>query len=404
MFRLTSYLRGFVSLVLEGEALEKFFNMAASRGIPLWNLRRLNRRRAAVQVPLQAVWPLRHIARRTRTRFRIQKRVGLPFLLLGLCRRRMLAGGAFVFVIVVYLLSSFVWSVEVVGHQSLDPQEILGVAREAGLRPGAWRWRLRAAEVEGRIADRVPAVAWVGVHFKGTRAIIEVAERKFPAPADVRPCHIVAAKCGLVKEVLVLRGTPRVAEGDVVEPGQVLIAGEVPVAVPGPGVGQEQPPPGELRRVHAAGLVRARIWYRGYAEVPLVEEGERPSGRSALVMGLRVRDREFVLAGKRNPGYLRYHEEKLVKRLPAWRNLDVPVELHIVRRYELVPWRIQRSPAEAREMAVQRALEAALSGVPAQARILDQQVNEVPAGHPPGLVRVWAQVETLEDIGTEQYF
>lgn len=404
MFRFTSYLRGFVSLVLEGEALEKFFNMAASRGIPLWNLRRLNRRRAAVQVPLQAVWPLRHVARRTRTRFRIQKRTGLPFLLLGLRRRRMLAGGAFVFVMVVYLFSSFIWSVEVVGHQSLDPQEILGVAREAGLRPGAWRWRLRAAEVEGRIADRVPAVAWVGVRFKGTRAIIEVAERKFPAPADVRPCHIVAAKCGLVKEVLVLRGTPRVAEGDVVEPGQVLISGEVPVAVPGPGAGQEQPPPGELRRVHAAGLVRARVWYRGYAEVPLVEEGERPSGRSVLMMGLRVGNREFALAGKRNPGYLRYHEEKLVKRLPSWRNLDVPVELHIVRRHELVPWRTERSPAEAREMAVQKALEAALSGVPALARILDQQVNEVPAGHPPGLVRVWAQVETLEDIGTEQYF
>lgn len=405
MFRLTSYLRGFVSLVLEGEALEKFFNMAASRGIPLWNLRRLNRRRAAVHVPLQAVWPLRHIARRTRTRFRIQKRAGLPFLLLRLRRRRMLAGGAFLFVIVVYLLSSFVWSVEVVGHQALDPQEILAAAREAGLRPGACRWRLGAPEIEGRIADRVPAVAWVGVHFKGTRAIFEVAERKLPAPADVRPCHIVSTKSGLIKEVLVLRGTPRVAEGDVVEPGQVLISGEVPVAVPAPDAGTERPPPpGELRRVRAAGLVRARVWYKGYAEVPLVEEGERPSGRSALVMGLRIGNREFALAGKRNPGYLRYYEEKLVKRLPAWRNLGVPVELHIIRRHELVPWRIERSPAEAREMAIQKALEAALSGVPAQARILEQQVNEIPAGHPPGLVRVGAQVETLEDIGTEQYF
>jgi hypothetical protein len=121
-------------------------------------------------------------------------------------------------------------------------------------------------------------------------------------------------------------------------------------------------------------------------------------------MGLRIGNREFALAGKRNPGYLRYYEEKLVKRLPAWRNLGVPVELHIIRRHELVPWRIERSPAEAREMAIQKALEAALSGVPAQARILEQQVNEIPAGHPPGLVRVGAQVETLEDIGTEQYF
>ncbi|MBC7106672.1 MAG: hypothetical protein H5T97_12125 [Firmicutes bacterium] len=55
-------------------------------------------------------------------------------------------------------------------------------------------------------------------------------------------------------------------------------------------------------------------------------------------------------------------------------------------------------------MAVQRALEAALAEVPAQARILEQQVNEIPADGASGLVRVWAQVETLEDIGTEQYF
>ncbi|MBC7105207.1 MAG: sporulation protein YqfD, partial [Firmicutes bacterium] len=331
MFRLTGYLRGFVSLILEGEALERFLNMAASRGIPLWNLRRLNRRRAAVYVPLQAIWPLRHIARRTRTRFRIQRRVGLPFLLVRLRRRRTLVGGAFLFVVAVYLLSSFVWSVSVVGHQTLDPQEILAAAREAGLRPGACRWRLGASEIEAKIADRVPAVAWVGVHFKGTRAIIEVAEKKLPWAADERPCHIVATKSGLIKEVLVLRGAPLVAEGDVVEPGQVLISGEVPVGQ-APEGGAERPPSGESVRVHAAGLVRARVWYKGYAEVPLVEEGEGPSGRSAVAVGLRIGDREIWLAGRGNPGYLRFYEEKLVKRMPSWRNLEVPVELHILRR------------------------------------------------------------------------
>ena len=41
LLRLFSFLLGHVSLVVRGEFLEKFVNLAASRGIYLWDITRL---------------------------------------------------------------------------------------------------------------------------------------------------------------------------------------------------------------------------------------------------------------------------------------------------------------------------------------------------------------------------
>ncbi len=78
LFQLISFLAGYVVILVTGEAPEKFVNMAASRGIQLWEITRVREGAILLKVRLNAVRALRHIARRTRCRFRIRRRVGLP--------------------------------------------------------------------------------------------------------------------------------------------------------------------------------------------------------------------------------------------------------------------------------------------------------------------------------------
>ncbi|KUK84102.1 MAG: putative membrane protein, partial [Pelotomaculum thermopropionicum] len=294
IFKLVSYLLGYVVILVTGEAPEKFVNMAAGRGIFLWDVFRKSDRAIMMKVRLNAVRPLRHIARRTRCRFRIYRRRGVPFHAAWLRRRKALALGAVLFLAALYLLSSFVWFIEVRGNEQLSAVEVLEAAEEAGLCRGVPKWNIEAGRVEAKIQEALPLVSWTGVYIKGTRVIIEVAERTVPGEEDRRPAHIVATKEGLVKEVLVLDGYPVVKEGDTVEQGQVLISGEIPPPAEETTPSGGEKPPGDVseaerqpRYVHAKGIVRARVWYEGYGEAGTVETGRRPTGRSASCVSMK---------------------------------------------------------------------------------------------------------------------
>lgn len=397
--RLVSYLKGYVSLLVEGKALERFVNLAVSRGIRFWDITFLDKDKIILRVRLSSVGSLRHIARRTASRFRVMEKAGLPFWVWRARRRKALYGGALFFFAVLCVLSSFVWAVEVSGTKQTDAAAIRRAAAEAGLKAGIPRWRVREQEVEQAIRERFPSLAWVGVDLKGTKASITVVEKKLPSIVAGSPAHIVARKAGLVKELLVLAGQPLVSEGDTVTQGQVLISGEV---VPGqegePGVA-----PGLPRYVRAKGIVRARVWYQGYGEAPLRERGER-TGRTSQVLTVGVGDHRLRIYGPHKSPYRRYRTRVTMKRPLRWRSFSAPVEVIYTEYIELVPYEIRHNRADARRLAEKRARVAVKASRSQQGLLLRENVEEVRTTRPEDIVRVRLRVEVLEDIGVVREF
>jgi len=401
-----SWLQGYLVIHVTGEAPERFVNMAASRGIYLWDVERVRNGAVMLKVHLKAVKPLRHIARRTRCRFRIRQRLGLPFYFAALRRRKALALGALLFLTALYFLSSFIWFVEVKGNHKLDSSQVLQAAGQAGLRRGTFKWNIDPAAVENKIVEQLPLVSWSGVYIKGTKVTIEVAERIVPAEENNRPAHIVAKKMGVIKEVLVINGRQAVKEGDTVSKGQVLISGEIlpveePVEIESDKKAEPSKPP---VFVHAKGIARARVWYDGYSEVSLVETGKRPTGREETRVSIKFKGKEIILSGSPNEPFEQYETKTFISRTPQWRNLTLPVELITVKYFELADFKEERSRAAARRIAEERAYTAATRDMPGDARIQDRWVEEVATGDSDKLVRVKVVVETVEDIGEEAFF
>jgi similar to stage IV sporulation protein len=94
----------------------------------------------------------------------------------------------------------------------------------------------------------------------------------------------------------------------------------------------------------------------------------------------------------------------LVKSLPSWRNLIIPVELITIKYHELSDYKIERSPEEARRLAEERALQEALASLSPNTRVEKQWVEEVQTGRAENLVRVKAIIEAVEDIGADKQF
>ncbi|OPX87069.1 sporulation protein YqfD [Pelotomaculum sp. PtaB.Bin117] len=406
LFKIMSYFIGYISILVTGRAPEKFINMAASRGIYLWDILRVSDDAVLLKVRLHDVKPLRHIARRTGCRFHVKSKIGLPFVAGRLKQRKALAFGAAFFLITLYFLSSFVWFIEVRGNEQLTTAEVMDIAAEAGLSRGMPKWRIEPARVETKIMEDLPLVAWTGVYFKGTKVTIEVVERVVPGEKDPRPAHLVAAKAGVIREVLVIDGHPAVKENTTVTPGQILISGEIPPLEETPKPGDNGPPKiiRPARYVHARGIVRARVWYEAYGEARMIETGERLTGRSKKQFSIKYKSKEIILTNNQNAPFEHYQTESDIKRLPKWRNIDVPVELVTVKYLELTAYRDERSRDDARRAAEATALETAENRIPQGAVIQGRWVEEVGSSHSEseGLIRVKAVIETIEDIGIEK--
>lgn len=393
---------GYVRVEVSGPQPEQFINLAVEADMDLWNLA-YGPDALQVNLPLREIFRLRPLVRRSGCRLRIRERGGLPFFRHRLARRRAWLVGAGLSLALLLWISQHIWFVQVRGTQFVDPRAVAYAARQLGLSPGVWRWRLQPSALERRLPFVVPEVVWATVRLNGTRAVVEVVERQ-----TVRPPHlpalrldVVATKECIVEEIIPYRGRARVKPGQVVRPGQVLIEGVVwvhsspPLVLPG----QPRPEPDRPIRVTAAsGQVLGRCFYSHYVEKPLVRETAEPTGRKLRRAVLRWRGREILRAGTAGIPFTDYREQQRTWQVPGWRNWLVPVELQITTVAEV---RVDRTPVRI-SAAEQQAVRTALDRIrwhlnPATDRVLLSSATLV---HQNGRVAGFrVRVETVEEIG-----
>lgn len=273
--RWLDYLGGIITVRIRGPYPEKIINLALSRGIFLFDVKRdgqdiiLSMRRTGYQ-------PLENIAESFGYELEVVKREGLPFYRRILHQRWMLLLGALVFILALYILSSFVWFLDIRGSTTVKPETIAKSAARYGLE----RWTFKGAVDKNRIEEgilrEIPELSYVQVDIKGVRGTVRVVEKILPGEQVTGPCHLVAKKGGVVEEVMVLDGSAMVEKGDIVGLGNILISGMIVMTEEYPD--EVIPPP---RLVRAQGVVKARVWYEGYGEHPLVEETKFLTGNKS---------------------------------------------------------------------------------------------------------------------------
>jgi len=388
-------LDGHVVILVKGSRLTDFVNTALERGILLWDIKRSGEDLLYARVQAGRVRDLRHVAAATGCRFAIQEKLGPAFWWQRLSKRRFLAAGFVLALVALYLLSGFVWSIQVEGNRRVPAGIILQAAARGGLTWGVPRGSVVAGRVGKAVLDEVPEIAWVSIHLNGTGVRLEVVEKALPEPVSTRPADIVAAQSGLIKEILVQKGRAVVKPGETVRQGQVLISGVIQA-------GQETETPQEPQFVAARGLVRARVWYEGYGEAQVVVTGQRPAGPERNSYSIKIGGREIISIGPSRSPFPLFRTETVSKTFAVWRNIDLPVELVITRYVEYETFREVRDPDTARRLAAERALFDLESKRYLPGTVVDRRMEQTGVAGQDNLVRERMLVEALEDIGVER--
>ncbi len=147
-------------------------------------------------------------------------------------RRRYGLLAALVTVVLLWWLSGrVVWDVRVKGELTTEHAVLLQDLAQGGVYAGA-KWRdISFSEAETRILASSDTIAWLSIDRRGHVAYVSIVERMThepPSPPPYTYANIVAARDGVVDEVLVHGGHACVKPGDTVRQGDILIAGALP--------------------------------------------------------------------------------------------------------------------------------------------------------------------------------
>lgn len=356
-----SSLRGFVTLHVTGPQVERFINAVTEAGIVIWDVKPAGGG-ASLNLLLDDFYALRPLLKKTGCRMHVTGRNGLPFRAARLWRRKFFAAGLLMFGIVLLMLSSMVWNIKVEGNETLASEDILNAAREEGVYPFQWIWRLDEPDKLSReLASRLNGVSWVGVQRTGTSITIQVVEADRPESKPLLSSrHLISRTDAVVTEIYAEQGRPVVARHSRVKKGDILISGAL---------GDEE----NTQFVVAKGEVKGLVWHEYAIEVPLKTTGSSYTGERKDRTYLTFGDWAIQLWGYGDSGFAK--SRTLTEHdLLSWRSYKVPVGWMTEKEMEVKVTGTVRTVEEARQAGIEQAKNDILARYGTDSTIKSQKI------------------------------
>ncbi|MEQ7052485.1 sporulation protein YqfD [Paenibacillaceae sp. P-4] len=305
--------RGYVRVRIRGGNAESFINAVVSKQIQVWDVQRTSFQDFQCYVLLSDYFNLRPILKQTGCRVHVEQRIGWPFALRRVIRRKFFLIGFAMFMLGLYMLSSLVWSIDVKGNDRIPTEQVLAAAKEQGIYPFQWTFRLRDPDLIAKaMHTKLKEASWVGVNWEGTRVSIQVIEATKPDSLKlVNPRHIVASEDAIVTDIIAENGRAVVARNARVKKGAVLISGAV---------GTETEP----KDVAAKGEARGLVWHQYEISSPLVMKHKVYTGEEKERKYIVTGNRRLMVSGFGDIPYAHYEQLQEDNTL-KWRQLSLPI-------------------------------------------------------------------------------
>lgn len=243
-----------VRCLVTGEETLRFVNLCRNNGI---ELRHLVRRENVIQmeIDVENFKKLRPLVRKTHVKIHILNRHGPAFFFYRHKRRWWFLLGMTVFAGMIYILSLFVWQIDIDGNRKYTDALILQALAQMDVKTGCRKSEIDLPEIEEELRIMYDEITWVSASITGTKLQIELREgdlkisgssgggqtgnvkrvenrennpktQNGESEIDL-PANLVADEDAIITNLVVRRGTVAVRYGDEVKKGDVLIEGKV---------------------------------------------------------------------------------------------------------------------------------------------------------------------------------
>lgn len=224
------------------------------------------------------------VIKRLKGKFKVVDKSGGILLFILLKRRISLVIGGILFFIIIYIMSNFIWSIQIETKNNLSPFEIRQQLNKIGIKPGLKKSDVNVYDIERKMENLNDQIMWIRIRIEGSTLKLVIEEKiNPPAVEEAENSNEVVAKMdGEIERVYTYSGNAAVKPGDIVKKGDTLILGIQ---------GRE----GFEREVKPKGTVIANTFYEKDMEVQISGDKLTRSGNKTSEIYLNIFGKKIYL-------------------------------------------------------------------------------------------------------------
>lgn len=388
------FFKGSITLEARGFALDRFITLAVRSNIRLWNVKRTASGILFV-TDIKHFRNLLRFAKKTGVHLKIKSKQGCPFFIYKYRKRYIFTAGIIVFAFFLFVMSSFIWLIEIEGNSKLSKYEIMSALNDNGLKTGCIKYFINTSQTEQNLKKELKEISWIHIKISGTRAVVEISEdiptqNTIPSSA---PCDIISNNNALITNIIATSGKPVVKVGDTVQKGSVLISADITYLQDGAEVLYGQ--------VGSSGTIKGKVQRTFTSSLPYSLKVRRYTGNKNVSFNIKIFNANFSTNFIKNDvSFKKYDIIKEVKQLRLGEKFPLPVFVEKILYREYADEQIRLSPKETKKLCNSEISRQITEFYPIESDILERKCQYTENKE---CITATAVITAIENIGEISY-
>ncbi len=352
---------------------QDILNIASKNGIIIKNAVRTEYAVMEADVYRVHIKKLKKLLGKSKYKITTVKRSGLSYKITANKKRVFLWLGMFLAFVGLALVLSRTWQVKVIGYD--QPKKIIEIVKSNNML--TWKIGLND-KIEGlqqQISQSDQNILWNSVSINGTVIEVYIKENTNLLPKEDNTGNVYADKDCVIRNLIVLGGTGKVANGTTVSKGDMLIEATQKI-------GEEYYP------VTAKGKAIASVYYSGSETVPLKNTVYNETGNKKTVCSIRFLGMN-ILAGGQNE----FTNSNMVTE--EIRTFGLPIKITKTTYYETMPSVTETNKEQAIKETETFLISKLKQQIPENAEIYKTETTVTESDDS---LTVQVYIETVEDV------
>ncbi|SCH37730.1 sporulation protein YqfD [uncultured Clostridium sp.] len=344
-----SYIRGYYVITVEGVGTERFLNYLIRNNINVYNVNRISNTKIQFCVDRKDISDFKKAYRGSNFQIKVKQKTGIPFVLKRIYKYKGMWICAIISLTILMTTSQFVTDIYIDCPEGIKQEEVRTELYKLGLKPGIYKKNIDRKKIRDSIMVTFEDVAYISLNVKGTNVFVTITKKAetLSSKEESNYCNIIAEKNGIIEKVIPRSGNSVVAEGDIVQSGDLLVSGSNTKSLP---------------------EVWATTFYEVKKSASYIENKKEKTGKSKNVYTISFYDKIFNI--RKNIKYKDYIIENKELKLKIG-NYTFPIKIKVSTFYEVETTKIEKDENELKKELKEQALKELDYIIPASAKYTD---------------------------------
>jgi len=362
------WFKGIVTIKVTGHYPERFFDLFARHGIPVWSIAKQSDVDCIADIYLSDLSQIRRLRRQTHYKFKFIRKSGLPFFYQRIKKYRQLVISFMIACFIFLYFTQSILFIDINGVPAERAEQLITSLENYGIKRGKLKYLMdKPDQIQSKILADYPDILWVGIVPDGITYRLEVITKKqAPVREKSQRTHLYAKKDGVISKILVAKGRSLVEVNDFVKKGQMIVTGDLNEL-------EQKDSDQDKQLVEIEAEVFATTWYEAKITVPFEGLYQIETGSLKDKYYLTIGSFQLPIWGF---GSTDFSDEKVVsdQRQLTIANWTFPLSILINTHKEVEVIHQERSEEEAITLGLEQARQNLLRELDSTSSIIDEKI------------------------------